>query len=215
MRTPLPVLLLASPAAGYFVDVGGISTPRTLKSEIFDMRRLAGVSAPLGFFDPLALSKSVPEGRARFYREVELKHGRIAMLASAGFVVAERFHPLFGGDNDLPSYVAFQATPLQASWIAVLAVIMVLELSSVASFETPLPPFDAWSYKLGLGGSPWSVRRDHTPGDLGWDPLSLKPTSAAELLEMQTMEINHGRAAMIGISGMVAQEVVTGVKLFS
>ena len=32
--------------------------------------------------------------------------------------------------------------------------------------------------------------------------------------DMQTKEINNGRLAMIGIAGMVAQELVTGAKLF-
>ena len=35
-----------------------------------------------------------------------------------------------------------------------------------------------------------------------------------ELKEMQSKELNHGRAAMIGIAGMVVQELVTGEKLF-
>ena len=44
--------------------------------------------------------------------------------------------------------------------------------------------------------------------------MGLKPTNEAELAEMQTKELNNGRAAMIGIAGMVAQELVTGSKLF-
>ena len=32
--------------------------------------------------------------------------------------------------------------------------------------------------------------------------------------DIQTKEINNGRLAMIGIAGMVAQELVTGAKLF-
>jgi hypothetical protein len=31
---------------------------------------------------------------------------------------------------------------------------------------------------------------------------------------MQDKELNHGRLAMVGITGMVAQELVTGAKLF-
>merc|ERR1719238_2205125 len=74
---------------------------------------LAGVSAPLGYFDPLNFcSGDASEGRVRFYREVELKHARVAMLASVGFLVAESFHPLYGGNIDVPSYIAFQETPL-------------------------------------------------------------------------------------------------------
>merc|ERR1719387_2252293 len=75
-------------------------------------KSLAGIAGPLGYFDPLGFSTGdVSEGKIRFFREAELKHGRVAMLASLGFFVAEGFHPLFGGQIDVPSYVAFQQTP--------------------------------------------------------------------------------------------------------
>merc|ERR1719393_130866 len=32
-------------------------------------------------------------------REAELAHGRVSMLASLGFLVQEKFHPLFSGDG--------------------------------------------------------------------------------------------------------------------
>merc|ERR1711985_9805 len=74
-----------------------------------------------GFWDPAGFcSGDVTEGKIRFYREVELKHCRVAMLASLGFLVGERFHPLWGGDIDVPSYLAFQQTPLQTFWGVVL-----------------------------------------------------------------------------------------------
>ena len=34
---------------------------------------------------------------SRRFREAELKHGRVAMLACAGMITADKFHPLFGG----------------------------------------------------------------------------------------------------------------------
>merc|ERR1719160_1280095 len=71
----------------------------------------AGQLAPMGFWDPAGLSADLDEGKILFYREAELKHGRVCMLAALGFLVGENFHPLFGGDIDVPSYVAFQATP--------------------------------------------------------------------------------------------------------
>merc|ERR1719281_2408562 len=75
---------------------------------------MAGVTGPMGFFDPLGWATDTPAGKLLFYREVELKHGRICMLASLGILVAEKFHPLFGGNIDVPAYVAFQQTPLQS-----------------------------------------------------------------------------------------------------
>jgi len=165
-------------------------------------KSLPGISGPLGFFDPLGFCTEATEGKIRFYREVELKHGRVAMLASLGFLVGEQFHPLWGGNVDVPSYIAFQETPLQTFWPAVVLAISVLEVFSVFSFQSP------------FGGEPWSIRTDYEAGDLGFDPLGLKPTNPTELAEMQTKELNNGRLAMFGIAGMVGQELATGDKLF-
>jgi len=169
---------------------------------------LPGISAPLGFFDPAGFcsndneNSAATEGKVRFYREVEVKHARVAMLAALGFPLAEQFHPLFGGNIDVPSYVAFQQTPLQTFWPGVVFVIAVIEVFSIfPAFENP-----------NIEG--WAIKSDHVAGDYGWDPLGLKPTTAAELAEMQTKELNNGRLAMIAVAGMVGQELATGAKLF-
>jgi len=128
---------------------------------VFSVRDLPGITAPLGFFDPLDFCGEASEGKIKFYREVELKHGRVAMLASLGFLVGEQFHPLFGGKIDVPSYIAFQETPLQTFWPAVILFISILEVFSVFSFNTP------------FGGEPWTIRSDYENGDLGFDPLGM------------------------------------------
>ena len=46
--------------------------------------------------------------------------------------------------------------------------------------------FSIFSFNSPFGGELWSIRSDHIPGDLGFDPLGLKPSDAAGLLEMQT-----------------------------
>merc|ERR1711939_568839 len=122
-------------------------------------KSLPGITAPLGFFDPAGFCSAengaegaATEGKVRFYREVELKHGRIAMLAALGFPLAEQFHPLFGGNIDVPSVVAFQQTPLQTFWPAVVFAIAVVEINSIFAFENP-----------NVEG--WAIRSDHSPGD--------------------------------------------------
>jgi len=167
---------------------------------------MSGVTGPLGFWDPLGFSTEASEGKLLFYREVELKHGRICMLASLGILVAENFHPLFGGDIDVPAYVAFQQTPLETFWQAVIAAVAIPEIFSVFTFAYPDDG--------GSGGEWWSMRTDRVPGDLGFDPLGLKPTDPAEFKELQTKELNNGRLAMISAAGMIAQELATGQKLF-
>merc|ERR1712159_460448 len=164
---------------------------------------IAGISAPMGYFDPLGFATTVSGGKLLFYREVELKHGRIAMLAALGLLVGEKFHPLFGGDIDVPSYIAFQQTPLQNFWPAVVAAIAIPEVFSVFQFQDPSK------------GEVWAMKEDHMPGNLGFDPLGLKPTDPKELRELQTKELNNGRLAMIAVAGMIAQEYATGQKIFS
>merc|ERR1711871_305529 len=176
-------------------------------------KSLPGVTGPLGFFDPLGFCSAddITEGKIKFYREVELKHGRVGMLAALGFVVGENFHPIFGGNIDAPAYLAFQQTPLETFWPLVVLTIAIPEIYSVFTFETvgandsrgnPTPQ-----------GQPWAIRADHESGDLGFDPLGLKPTDPAELKEMQTKELNNGRLAMIAAAGMIVQELATKDKL--
>jgi len=182
------------------------------------VREMPGIVAPLGFWDPLGFSTDVPQGKLLFYREVELKHGRVCMLAALGILVAEKFHPLFGGNIDVPAYVAFQQTPLQKFWYVIAIAISFFELQSIRTFK------DLTDKGPGLGitmqmsnkedGDLWTMKDDHLPGDLGFDPLGLKPTKPAELLELQNKEILNGRLAMISVAGMIAQELVTKQKIF-
>merc|ERR1712060_892263 len=101
-------------------------------------KTLPGITDPLGFFDPAGFcsQEGVSEGKVRFYREVEIKHCRVAMLAALGFPLAEQFHPLFATD-DAPSYLAFQQTPLQTFWPAVVFAIAIPEVYSVFTFQNP------------------------------------------------------------------------------
>merc|ERR1712100_836855 len=122
-------------------------------------KSLPGVTGPLGFFDPLGFCSAddITEGKIKFYREVELKHGRVGMLAALGFVVGENFHPLFGGNVGVPSYLAFQETPLQTFWPAVVFAIAIPEIFSVFTFDTP-------ALFGNLGGNVWYIRSDHESG---------------------------------------------------
>jgi len=162
-----------------------------------------GITNPVGFWDPWNLSNDVSKGRFKFYREAELKHGRVAMLATLGFSIAEQFHPLWGGNIDVPSYVAFQQTPLQTFWPIVIVAIGIIELSSIKNYQDV---FDK--------GEPWSLNDTYEPGDLNFDPLGIKPSDKMELYSLKNKEINNGRLAMGSIVIMVLQELFTGTKLF-
>jgi len=163
-----------------------------------DVQDMAGVTSFPGFFDPAGFSTDVPEGKLLFYREAELKHGRVGMLASLGFVVAEKFHPFFGGQegNGL-SVIPGENTELNIFWAAALL--------AMGALEAP---------RLGLIAGGEVTDTDALPGDLGFDPLNLKPDDPEEFKTMQNKELNNGRLAMLAAAGMLAQQLVDGQRLF-
>ena len=58
------------------------------------------------------------------------------------------------------------------------------------------------------------VRTDVVNGDLGFDPLSLKPDVENKFAELQTKELNNGLLAMIGVAGAIVQELVNDKGIF-
>jgi hypothetical protein len=78
----------------------------------------SGVSAPFGYFDPLDIC---PRDVKTFgkYKESELKHGRVAMVAFVGLLFGEKFPFLFGTDiNAIGINQYQQAEALFPAWSA-------------------------------------------------------------------------------------------------
>jgi len=178
---------------------------------------MAGISAPLGFWDPLRLSTIFKDNTGLLYfREAELKHGRVSMLAFLGIFVGEKYHPFFGGNIDLPAYQVrsmFLETEVSSFWLAALVGIGALEVASVRTqYDKAFWEFDETGTSDFMSSqlSP----QDKLPGDFGFDPLKLKPQNPKGLKEMQTKEINNGRLAMLAVMGILGQELATGQKIF-
>ena len=111
----------------------------------------------------------------------------------------------FGG-IDSPSYVSFEQPPLPGGlWFGLALMAGNVEYLSVATFE-PLVEGgiigEQNEHKL------FRIKADHKAGDLGFDPLGLKPTDPAEFNEMATKELQNGRLAMLAAAGFIAQELV-------
>jgi hypothetical protein len=164
------------------------------------MKEMAGVSAPLGFWDPLGFSANIDGETLFFLRDVELKHGRVAMFASLGLVIGEKFSPVFGDKDPAPAaLLAFKETSAGSStfWGGALVAVSFLEL-------------------FGMNYQQHSVDRKDPlqAGNFGWDPLGLKPKNPEIMKAYQSKELNNGRLAMFGIMGIIAQEMVTGKKMF-
>jgi hypothetical protein len=158
-----------------------------------------GIDA-FGFFN------DIQQTEAQRYADVEITHGRVAMLAALGFLVGEQVEGssfLFDASITGPAIDHFQQVP-PIAWGLIGAAIFVIESSRVQYAWQD--PFQA--DKLFL------LKSEYVPGDYGFDPLGLSAgKSEAWLDDMKLKELNNGRVAMVAISGMVAQELVDGLNL--
>ncbi|KAJ1485350.1 chlorophyll a/b-binding protein domain-containing protein [Baffinella frigidus] len=145
-------------------------------------------------FDPLGFASSVP--KLRIYREAELKHGRLAMLAALGWPVAEQFNGPLSKAMGLPSMLTAGG----------------LDPSVLNGGIAAISPF----YWFGVG-EPVMLAGDmsYLPGDLGFDPLGLFKGSEQQKMSLQLKEVNNGRLAMIAITGYAIQEAATKVSVVS
>eukprot|EP00197_Chlamydomonas_leiostraca_P015419 CAMPEP_0202864976 /NCGR_PEP_ID=MMETSP1391-20130828/5003_1 /ASSEMBLY_ACC=CAM_ASM_000867 /TAXON_ID=1034604 /ORGANISM="Chlamydomonas leiostraca, Strain SAG 11-49" /LENGTH=102 /DNA_ID=CAMNT_0049544759 /DNA_START=40 /DNA_END=345 /DNA_ORIENTATION=- len=67
------------------------ATQQRVQSRLEYLKSLPGVTAPFNdVFDPLSFSATAPESDIRRWRESEITHGRVAMLAALGFIVGEQ-----------------------------------------------------------------------------------------------------------------------------
>lgn len=176
---------------------------------------LPGSLAPVGEFDPLGLTKDQDLGTIKKWREAELQHGRVAMLATVGLLTTEEpieFHPLFkAGTKDIGPAIRHldEVRAVEPVFFEYLFIFIgALELNRA------LQGWKAPNAGVNTGGKFQDLNEDYYPGDIGFDPLGLKPTDAAEFATIQTKELQNGRLAMLGMAGMVAQELVNGKEIF-
>lgn len=107
MMSYLASALLLSTASAFAPAARPAVTTRSLVLNAYDAKTMPGNTGPLGFFDPLGLC---PDNEKKFkrYRESELKHGRVAMLAVLGVLVGESGFNFFGNDITGPAIFQYQ-----------------------------------------------------------------------------------------------------------
>jgi len=135
-----------------------------------------------GIYDPINYAKGKDLNRLR---SVELKHGRVCMLATLGYVVQETYSwsndkGYFDGSNPL-------ATPGTVPVFGLFQIVLVLGLIEYFT------------------GNEWKTGE---AGDLGFDPLGFAKDGVNPAYA--EAELKHGRLAMIGWLGFVLQSLVTG-----
>jgi len=138
-------------------------------------------------FDPVGFSSWLP---LDYVREAEIKHGRVAMLATLGYVFAE-FVKLPGDVHQVTSLQAHDAAVASGALGQVLIWTSVLEaIGMIAVYQT-------------MNGS------GRQPGDFKFDPLGFAKDEKT-LKDYQLKEVKNGRLAMLAFSGIVTQAALTG-----
>jgi len=151
-------------------------------------------------FDPLSLASS--KEQLLEYRESEVKHGRLAMLAAAGWPLSELL------DRNIADYFGVPTTLDNADRVPSLL---------NGGLENITPEF--WGACLGMSAAIdlYGVQKSRSgdpsyfPGNLGYDPLNLYPRTQDAQRQMQLAEIKHGRLAMLAVVGYASQESVSRV----
>ena len=158
-----------------------------------------GAQAPLGFFDPFGQLNGEDEGRFDRLRYVEIKHGRICQLAFLGQITTRAGIHLPGNIDysghsfdSYPNGVAALFGPDSiptAGLVQLIAFIGVLE----CAFMKDVP---------GTGNE---FVGDFRNGyiDFGWDDFDEETK-----LQKRAVELNNGRAAQMGILGLMVHELI-------
>jgi hypothetical protein len=134
-----------------------------------------GSTSPLPNFDPLKLSKNRDVNKLQ---DMEIKHGRVAMLASLGLITQQNFHPVYEKAGSLSIYhfqEFIREYPFFTSFL--LTFIGILEGYSIQK---------AWKYPTEKFPAP--LKEDYTPGKL----INFEASD-----NLKNQEINHGRLGML------------------
>merc|ERR1719226_421892 len=148
-----------------------------------------GVQAPVGYWDPIGLSKDGNADSFKRRRETEIKHGRVSMYACIGYIVPEYFKwpgqlsPSLGLNfEDIPNGLSAISKVPAAGWAQIVCFCGYYEL---------------FPYKF-----------TGEPGNYG---AGFPGVTSPEVRQKKlSAEIANGRLAMVAIIGMFFQDGLTG-----
>jgi len=160
------------------------------KKRGFDPESYPGVQNPTGFWDPWNFCGDGDEEVFLRRRAVEVKHGRVSMLACLGYIVP--YLTRLPGSLTLDASVKFKDIPMGIKALSAIPPLGIAQIFLLAG-------------ALELG--PWK-NDPQFPGDFGWDPLGLTPEDPQEFLRKKNAELANGRLAMTGILGFLVGDVL-------
>jgi len=159
-----------------------------------------GAQEPIGFYDPWGFLVDADQERFDRLRYVELKHGRISMLAFVGQLTTRAGIHLPGSidvDGD-----SFDSYPDGLAALFGEDAIPMAGLLQIVAFVGALELF-VMKDVTGEAEFPGDFRNGAL--DFGWDTFGPETQ-----LRKRAIELNNGRAAMMGILGLMMHEQIPG-----
>ena len=194
MKSAIIATLIASAAA--FAPAPTVKTTTAIRAFEDEL----GAQPPLGFFDPLGLlNGDVSQERFDRLRYVEIKHGRIAQLAFLGNILPRAGvylpgnidysgHSFDSFPHGIAALIGPDAIPFngQGQIIAFIGFLEIAVMKDVA----------------GTGNEHVGDFRNGYI-DFGWDDFDEETK-----LSKRAIELNNGRAAQLGILGLMVHEEI-------
>jgi len=199
-----------------FIDVSG---REYVEADVFvPQYDEVGVLPPLGRWDPLQIREQGPERYRRFV-EMEIKHGRLSMAAVVGVLVTysgARWPGYLSTSQDIKfsdipgGAIASWAALPTAAWFQIVLFVTFCEIYFLKQDPNKAPgdvvPDDWLWARYPDGYDVWLG--DGSTKQVGEDELFLGKTWKLNA------ERNNGRGAMMGITGMLIHESLTGNPVF-
>merc|ERR1719484_523385 len=186
------------PGVGGSSEVGGTGLPGDVG---FDPLGLANFDLLLGSAEDKTRSAAVV---MRDYRDAELKHGRLAMLAAVAWPLQEKLNPLLAAKFHMPNLVAETGglSPSVLNGGLEQGIIP----TSVVTFAVLISLVEAQGIRLreAAGVDSW------LPGDYGIRLGGAQPGSE-RFFSLQEGEVWNSRIAMLAVLTYVVQEYLTGI----
>jgi len=188
MKSAIIASLIASAAA--FAPAK--NSARTAVSSNMAFENELGAQAPLGFYDPLGLVADGDQAKFDRLRYVELKHGRICMLAVVGYLTTE-------AGVRLPGNIDYEGHTF-ASIPGGFGALTAIAPAGIAQIVLFIGLLELGVMKDITGGEfPGDFRNGAI--DFGWDSFD-----AETKLRKRAIELNQGRAAQMGILALMVHE---------
>lgn len=177
-------VIIASLIAGAAAFAPAQNSARTSVAVNADLSGEIGAQPPLGFWDPLNVCNDGDQDLFDNLRYVELKHGRVAMLAITGYLVTKNGVRLPGYEDVPAGFAALKEMP-KSAWMYTAFTVACLEIVM----------------RDATGESEFAGDFRNGAIDFGWDKQSDDWKR-----KKRSIELNNGRAAQMGILGLMVHE---------